>query len=115
VLRGESGLLQLRDELPAERGQVVGLAAGDQHIGSGGAPVHRYVDPVPAGIADMAARWAQEVSVLAAWLRLSRRDEPWKTVEILILRHQLAVPQRHQPRRPKLNGADRALLAACSA
>jgi hypothetical protein len=29
----------------------------------------------------------------------------------LILRHQLAVPQRRQPRRPKLDWADRALLA----
>src|ERR1019366_8399699 len=49
---------------------------------------------------------------LAAWLRLSRREETWKTTEILILRHQLAVRQRQQPRRPKLNWADRALLAA---
>src|ERR1019366_6923017 len=49
---------------------------------------------------------------LAAWLRLSRREEAWKTAEILILRHQLAVLQRQQPRRPKLNWADRALLAA---
>src|ERR1017187_3776608 len=49
---------------------------------------------------------------LAAWLRLSRRAETWKTAEILILRHQLAVLQRRQPRRPKLNWADRALLAA---
>src|ERR1035441_6196762 len=49
---------------------------------------------------------------LAAWLRLSRREETWKTTEILILRHQLAVLQRRQPRRPKLNWADRALLAA---
>src|SRR6266851_1896068 len=47
-----------------------------------------------------------------SWLRLSRREEAWKTAEILILRHQLAVLQRRQPRRPKLNWADRALLAA---
>jgi putative transposase len=49
---------------------------------------------------------------LAAWLRLSRREETWKTAEISILRHQLAVLQRRQPRRPTLNWADRALLAA---
>ncbi|MGD0377874.1 MAG: hypothetical protein ABSB01_25280 [Streptosporangiaceae bacterium] len=46
----------------------------------------------------------------ASWLRLSRREETWKTAEILILRHQLAVLQRRQPGRPKLNWADRALL-----
>ena len=45
---------------------------------------------------------------LAAWLRLARREETSKTAEILILHHQLAVPQR---RRPELNRADRALLA----
>src|ERR1017187_2639614 len=49
---------------------------------------------------------------LAAWLRLSRREETWKTAEILILRHQVAVLQRRQPRRPMLTWADRALLAA---
>ncbi len=52
------------------------------------------------------------ITRLAAWLRLSRRQEMWKTAEILILRHQLAVLQRRQPRRPKLTWADRALLAA---
>src|SRR6266480_4691936 len=51
------------------------------------------------------------ITQVAAWLRLSRREERWKTAEILILRHQLAVLQRRQPRRPKLNRADRALLA----
>src|SRR5271169_712931 len=48
----------------------------------------------------------------ASWLRLSRREQTWKTAEILILRHQLALLQRQQPRRPNLNWADRALLAA---
>ena len=47
----------------------------------------------------------------ASWLRLSRREEAWKTAEILILRHQLAVLQRRQPRRPNLDWANRALLA----
>jgi hypothetical protein len=31
------------------------------------------------------------ITQVAAWLRLSRREEAWKTAEILILRHQLAV------------------------
>jgi len=47
----------------------------------------------------------------ASWLRLSQREEAWKTAEILILRHHLAVLQRRQPHRPSLNWADRALLA----
>jgi hypothetical protein len=48
---------------------------------------------------------------MTSWLRLSRREEAWKTAEILLLRHQLAVLQRRQPRRPNLDWADRALLA----
>ena len=51
------------------------------------------------------------ITQLASWLRLSEREETWKTAEILILRHQLAVLQRRQLR-PKLRWADRALLAA---
>ncbi len=47
---------------------------------------------------------------MTSWLRLSRREEAWKTAEILILRHQLAVLQRRQSRRPNLDWADRALL-----
>ena len=46
-----------------------------------------------------------------SWLRLSQRKETWKTAEILLLRHQLAVLQRRQPRRSDLDWADRALLA----
>jgi putative transposase len=52
------------------------------------------------------------ITRVAAGLRPSRREEAWKTAEILILRHQLTVLQRRQPRRPRLNWADRALLVA---
>jgi transposase len=51
------------------------------------------------------------ITRVATGLRLSRREEMWKTAEILILRHQIGVLQRRQPRRPKLDWADRALLA----
>jgi putative transposase len=51
------------------------------------------------------------ITRLAAWLRLSQREEAWKTAEILLLRHQLAVLQQRQQRRPNLNWADRALVA----
>ena len=51
------------------------------------------------------------ITRLAAWLRLSRREEAWKTAEILILRHQLAVLQRRGPRRTTVDWADRALFA----
>ena len=51
------------------------------------------------------------VTRVASWLQLSRREEAWQIAEILILRHQLAVLHRQQPRRPDLNWADRALLA----
>ena len=43
------------------------------------------------------------ITRVAAGLRLSRREEMWKTAEILILRHQLSVLQRRQPPRPKLD------------
>src|SRR5712691_11616503 len=47
------------------------------------------------------------ITRVASWLRLSQREETWKTAEILILRHQLAVLQRRQPQRPNLNWAAR--------
>jgi putative transposase len=52
------------------------------------------------------------ITRVAAWLRLSRHKDARKTAEILILRHQLTVLQRQRPCRPRLNWADRALLAA---
>lgn len=51
------------------------------------------------------------ITRMVAWLRLSRREDAWKTAEILLLRHQLAVVQR-QAQRPKPDWADRALLTA---
>jgi transposase len=51
------------------------------------------------------------VTRVITWLRLSRREDAWKTAEILLLRHQLAVLQR-QARRSKPDWADRALLTA---
>jgi putative transposase len=47
------------------------------------------------------------ITRVAAGLRLSRRAERWKTAEIPVLRHQISVLQRRQPRRPKLDWADR--------
>src|SRR5712675_971946 len=52
------------------------------------------------------------ITRVTTWLQLSRRQEAWQTAEILILRHQLAILQRRQPRRPHLTWADRAPLAA---
>jgi hypothetical protein len=51
------------------------------------------------------------ITRVVTWLRLSRREEAWRITEILIFRHQLALLQRRQPCHPKLNWADRALLA----
>src|SRR6266699_1839707 len=49
------------------------------------------------------------ITRVASGLRLSRREEMWKTAEILIMRHQLAVLQRRQPQRPKLTWAARSM------
>jgi putative transposase len=51
------------------------------------------------------------VTQVAAWRRLSRRPETWKSAEIVILCHQLAILQRRQQCRPRLSEADRVLLS----
>src|SRR3954452_21640194 len=50
-------------------------------------------------------------SKLLSWIVLRSRSDTSKEIEILVLRHQLAVLRR-QTRRPRLSWADRALFAA---
>jgi putative transposase len=48
---------------------------------------------------------------LMSWMVLQVRSENAKEIEILVLRHQLAVLQRHTPR-PRISRIDRAVIAA---
>jgi putative transposase len=50
-------------------------------------------------------------SKLLGWIVLRNRSDTTKEIEILVLRHQLAVLQRRTPR-PPMSWTDRALIAA---
>jgi putative transposase len=50
-------------------------------------------------------------ATLLSWLALLARSSASKNAEILILRHEVAVLRRSNPK-PKIGWADRALLAA---
>ena len=50
-------------------------------------------------------------SKLLSWMVLRTRSDTTKEIEILVLRHQLAVLQRRSPR-PRISWPDRALIAA---
>jgi putative transposase len=52
----------------------------------------------------------QMFAKLLGWIVLRTRSDTTKDVEILVLRHQLAVLQRRTPR-PRMNWTDRALIA----
>ena len=55
----------------------------------------------------------QMFSKLLGWIVLRTRSDTTKEIEILVLRHQLAVLQRRTPR-PRMSWTDRALIAcAC--
>ena len=53
----------------------------------------------------------QMFSKLLGWIVLRTRSDTTKDIEILVLRHQLAVLQRRTPR-PRMSWTDRALIAA---
>ena len=50
-------------------------------------------------------------SRLLGWIVLHTRSDATKDIEILVLRHQLAVLRRRTPR-PRMSWSDRALIAA---
>jgi hypothetical protein len=53
----------------------------------------------------------QTFTKLLGWIVLRTRSDTTKGIEILVLRHQLAVLHRRTPR-PRMSWTDRALLAA---
>src|SRR5215210_3773486 len=60
----------------------------------------------------MALRLIYQVfTTLLGWIVLRTRADATKDIEILVLRHQLAVLQRRTPR-PRITWTDRALIAA---
>ena len=53
----------------------------------------------------------QLVAKLLSWMVLRARSDAANEIEILVLRHQLAVLQRRTPR-PRFSWTDRAVIAA---
>ena len=53
------------------------------------------------------------LTTLLGWMVLHARSDTTKEIEILVLRHQLAVLRRRTPR-PRMSWTDRAMIAALS-
>ena len=53
----------------------------------------------------------RSLAALLSWLALSARSSASKNAEVLILRHEVAVLRRGNPK-PRIDWADRAVLAA---
>ena len=54
----------------------------------------------------------QMFSKLLSWIVLCTRSDTSKDIEILVLRHHLAVLQRRHTSRPRMTWTDRAVIAA---
>jgi len=87
----------------------------------GWAPVPGPMGVVPAKLGDRCdlGRWVavlvrliyRSLTTLLSWLALSARSSASKNAEILVLRHEVAVLRRGNPR-PRIDWPDRAVLAA---
>ena len=102
-MHDENGVAGSADRLAAAGGRQLAVVRAENRIHGSDRP-----SCLPGALPVMITDHLLPVRLLlitrvTAWLRPSRREETWKTAEILILRHQFAVLQRRQPRRPKLN------------
>ena len=87
-------------------------ACGVPEVGFGSRPAVIDLLELPGMIANVSLRLLYLIFTrLLSWLALLARAPSSKDIELLVLRHEVAVLRRANPR-PRLDWADRALLAA---
>ena len=102
-----------RSSTPAPVGAENRVTAPDQRLRRQPTSQSRLAGR-PAGSPAVALRLAYlMLARVLSWLALLARTDATKDVEILVLRHEVAVLRRHTPR-PRLTWVDRALLSALS-